>query len=404
MGARLLAVMVWACLYYVVRRDKGKSNDSRVWWILILNWCIPFSLLLSYLAYAVNEPVEQDVRYFVVISYFVALCVYTQLTNSFLSAALGLFVSTVLAIGVTSVLFPGSIDSALSSMTLLISQQLTAVLLGSVTNRNPEIARYDSYNAARRISQKIASDLRVPIGDILSRSKITARTLPTIVEGYKKAVDAKLTKPTITSRQLYVLSEGPTDIENEARDSETLIDMLLVNIAEEPIYGQAIESMQASDLVNGANERYPYANELEKELVSIHVESDFVIAGPKLLLHHVIFNVLKNALYYVQNAKKGRIEIRVEHAHPDEREMGGSIAIFDSGPGISTSNIGSVFNRFFTTTETGRGSGIGLHFCKAIIDNLGGRISVESVHGQWTEFTIEFPIARVPEVVFNERS
>lgn len=402
-GSRVFGILGWVCLSRVVRSDKGRNNDSRVWWMLILNGCIPFALLISYLAHAVNAPVEQDVRYFVVISYFVALCVYTQLTNSFLAAALGLFTSTTLAIVIISALFPGSFDLALSSMQLLIAQQLTAVLIGSVTNRNPEIARYDSYNAARRISQKIANDLRIPIEDIMSRSGVTARTLPTIIEGYKKAVEAELVQPEVTDRQLYVIGETPLDIEHEAKDAGTLIDMLLVNIAEEPTYGHAIETMQASDLVQSAHERYPYGNDIERDLVSIQIESDFVIAGPRLLLHHVVYNVLKNAIYYVQKAEKGNIEIRVNGPSPEISGIGGSIVIFDTGPGIHSSNIGSVFNRFFTTTETGRGSGIGLHFCRAIIDNLGGSISVMSEYGSWTEFTIDFPVARVPEVILNDR-
>ena len=402
-GARGVALAAWLSLFYVVRSDAGTSNYHRFFWTIILNFCIPFVLLFSYLLHATEPPIEQDVRYFVVITYFIALCVYTQLVNSFLGASIGLFTSTSLAIGVVTLVNPGSYSLATESMTILISQQLTAVLIGSVTNRNPEIARYDSYNAAKRIGHKIANDLRIPLGDILTRSQVSARTLPTIIEGYTKAVEAGLVEGKLNNRQLEVIAESPADIENEARDAETLIDMLLVNIAEEPIYGQAIEAMHASDLLQSAYERYPYSNDDERSLVTNAGGTDFVISGPRLLLHHVIYNMLKNALYYVQKAEKGDVTISIEAADGSNQNTGGVIRVHDTGPGIPAANLASVFNRFFTTTETGRGSGIGLHFCRTVIENMGGRIEVKSEYGAWTTFSIHFPEAKMPEVTFSSR-
>jgi signal transduction histidine kinase len=51
-----------------------------------------------------------------------------------------------------------------------------------------------------------------------------------------------------------------------------------------------------------------------------------------------------------------------------------------------------IFERFFTTLESGRGTGIGLSFCKMVMEGLGGEITVDSTEGEFTTFRLLFPI------------
>ena len=403
-AVKVTSLIVWSSLFMLINKDLGGARNLRFWWIGTLNFCIPFALLLSYLIYATQPDIDNSARYFLAISYIVAICVYTQIMNSFVGASVGLIVTTAAAIGCHGLVTRDGAALAIESMFILSGQQTTAVFIGSILNRNPEIARYDSYTATRSVGQSIARDLKSVLRSIINQANVVGDSLPAVLWAHQEASKLGLVDRPLTNRQLQVISESPADIEKEALDAETLIDMLLVNIAQEPVYGQSFETITGFDLVESAAARYPYANDRERELVSFARESDFVISGPRLLLHHVLYNLMKNALYYVQKTGKG--EIRVTVTAKDKRDpwSGGTITVHDTGPGIPASDLGSIFNRFFTRTEGGRGSGIGLHFCKTVIENLDGQIRVESELGKWTTFTIRFPPANPPEVSLDDLS
>jgi len=64
----------------------------------------------------------------------------------------------------------------------------------------------------------------------------------------------------------------------------------------------------------------------------------------------------------------------------------------DMGTGISEENIGKIFDPFFTTKEPGKGTGLGLAVIYGIVEGHSGRISVDSVQGEGTTFTIKLPV------------
>ena len=68
------------------------------------------------------------------------------------------------------------------------------------------------------------------------------------------------------------------------------------------------------------------------------------------------------------------------------------IAIRDNGLGISEKYIGKIYQPFFTTKPTGVGTGLGLSLSYEIIKAHEGELMVESVEGEFAEFTIELPV------------
>lgn len=67
------------------------------------------------------------------------------------------------------------------------------------------------------------------------------------------------------------------------------------------------------------------------------------------------------------------------------------ISIRDSGCGIDREDVDRIFEPFFTTKECGKGTGLGLFIARDIIKAHGGDITVESVKGEGTTFTIHLP-------------
>ena len=73
----------------------------------------------------------------------------------------------------------------------------------------------------------------------------------------------------------------------------------------------------------------------------------------------------------------------------------------DTGCGIPADKLPRIFDRFFTT-KTGPdasgkgGTGLGLAFCRDVIEAHHGRIRVESTVGKGTAFTLKLPTAKPP--------
>lgn len=67
------------------------------------------------------------------------------------------------------------------------------------------------------------------------------------------------------------------------------------------------------------------------------------------------------------------------------------VDVTDNGSGIDPKHIEKIFDPFFTTKEIGKGTGLGLSIAYKIIQEHAGRISVQSVLGQGTTFSIHLP-------------
>ena len=69
------------------------------------------------------------------------------------------------------------------------------------------------------------------------------------------------------------------------------------------------------------------------------------------------------------------------------------LEIRDFGAGIPDSVRERIFDPFFSTKETGEGTGLGLYISHGIVTSHGGSITVHSREGDGTSFTITLPVA-----------
>jgi len=151
----------------------------------------------------------------------------------------------------------------------------------------------------------------------------------------------------------------------------------------------------------------PILNEIESELkfkadvkgISLKLEKipkKFVITADREKLKAAIFNVIDNSIKYTP---KGGVIVKVQSSH-DEEMAGRSavkITVSDTGIGMASESIKTLFTRMFERDEqakaTASGSGIGLYLATQIIKSHNGKIWAESGgEGQGSTFYIELPL------------
>ena len=106
----------------------------------------------------------------------------------------------------------------------------------------------------------------------------------------------------------------------------------------------------------------------------------------------VILNLVGNACY----ATTDRTRREPDH-HPamwlatSRNNDWIEITVRDNGSGIPEDIIGKIFNPFFTTKPTDRGTGLGLSLSNDIVRQHGGTIQPESQPGEYAQFTVRLP-------------
>ncbi len=130
-------------------------------------------------------------------------------------------------------------------------------------------------------------------------------------------------------------------------------------------------------------------------LSGITVESEFApqlpeITGDAQQLEQVFLNLLLNAEQAILEAKpQGRIVVRTRASEAGDFVYAD---VIDDGPGIASDAMPRVFEPFFTTKMVGSGTGLGLSVSYGILEEHGGRLSVQSRRGE-TIFTVELPVS-----------
>ncbi len=122
------------------------------------------------------------------------------------------------------------------------------------------------------------------------------------------------------------------------------------------------------------------------------------ITGDSKGLFQVLFNFISNAKDATPNNGTISVSTRFFSTQPENpgvkpgKKGFVEIKFSDTGCGISKENIDKIFDPFFTTKENVNGTGLGLSISFGIIQDQGGKISVESEVDKGTCFTVSLPV------------
>lgn len=128
-----------------------------------------------------------------------------------------------------------------------------------------------------------------------------------------------------------------------------------------------------------------------KLVFEVHEEA--VVAVPELDVEQALVNLLQNAIDAVLEALAAQPETpgRVLIATRPAGDLHWEIEVRDNGCGMSPEVETKLYTPFFTTKETGKGTGLGLGVLRNLVDKNGGTLRYETRPGQGTSFFIRLP-------------
>lgn len=123
-------------------------------------------------------------------------------------------------------------------------------------------------------------------------------------------------------------------------------------------------------------------------VVSVQLDDTALVCATTVELHEVVSNLIENALYAIGTA--GELRIRVE---PEVRDDASFVVltVADTGSGMDAATRERIFDPYFSTRGSGRGTGLGLPIVRSIVLGIGGTLHVHSAPAKGSTFTLRFP-------------
>ena len=261
-----------------------------------------------------------------------------------------------------------------------------AILLGVLVNSTNKMGALaqERNSVLQSLAGSIAHEMRNPLGQIhhclYSIQNLLLQVNPVILDN------------PIGKEKLDTLLERVQHGQMAVKRGTQVIDMVLSEVREQPIGPETFAYLSATRLTRNALDECGYESEQDRRRVHLVIKDDFIVHVNETLLVFVLFNLLKNALFYFKTNLHSKITVCLEKG-----ERYNYLLFRDSGPGISSETLPHIFDSYFTKGKTS-GTGLGLAYCKRVMTAFGGDISCKSVEGEYTEFKLSFPIISASEM------
>ena len=243
-----------------------------------------------------------------------------------------------------------------------------------------------------------------PLSDDLTLLLVEDRTEAKRVEDVRRDFVANISHELKTPiGALHLLAEAVTDAADDAgavrhfarrmlRESSRLgllvqeiIDLSRLQVADAL---QSLEPVEVDDVTTDAVDRCRTAAAAKQIDVVLGGDEGAVVYGDHTLLVTAVRNLVDNAISYSEPQTRVGVAVR-------RRDGIVEIAVSDQGIGIAGTDQERIFERFYRTdparSRATGGTGLGLSIVKHVAANHGGEVTVWSVPGQGSTFTLRLP-------------
>jgi SSS family solute:Na+ symporter len=346
--ALLISCLLLLSLYF---GDKVKAHSYKLFitlWLAALFMVLPMYNMIAVLQYP-NSIIE-----------IVGLIMSALILNLILSWRLATLM-LLAAFGISMYMneefyHHEAVFASFEYLNVAIYVTISGVIITMILKKVYDNVAIQKLEYADAMACSIAHELKSPIahsGILLRARKV--RTMEDVDSLFQKMDKVQRSTSDVISRTVQLFTQGTSDrIVDEDVNVANLLMMVMV----------------------GTN--YPRK---DRERMNIKVDSDFVVKAYPNNLFTIVNNLVKNAYKYALKAK--------ESATLEIYSKGNQLIFRDTGPGISSDRLLTIFDKGVTYNPTG--SGFGLYYCKIEMERLGGSITCESKEGEYTQFTLTFP-------------
>jgi signal transduction histidine kinase len=221
-----------------------------------------------------------------------------------------------------------------------------------------QMSRAEHLATLGEMATGLAHEIRNPLAGIAGVIEIVGRDLPSTSPARAVIKDVRL--------EIAQINRIVTDLLETARPHPPQIRLSNLNTTVEHAVMLARQQVLSK----------PIKIELHKapDLPEVEHDSDQI--------HQVLLNLLLNAVQAVTGAGTVNVEIGSQDGFA-------SVAVSDTGRGISSEHLSNIFRPFYTTK--GNGTGLGLSLARRIVEEHHGRIEVNSVVAKGSKFTVLLP-------------
>jgi len=261
----------------------------------------------------------------------------------------------------------GPIGAGTHDLLVRVTSIGDAGLIAILIFDDSEMRRLDSIR--RDFVANISHELKTPIGalSILSEAVLDASNDPEAIAKFASRMQAEAKRLSDLVQEIINLSR--------LQDDDPLKNGKPINLVE--VITEAVDQSRLN---------------AEKRKITLVFEQldEAVVNGDRNQLTMAVNNLIENAINYSPDATRVAITLKVT-------DQIAEIAVSDQGIGIPEKDLERIFERFYRVDParsrlTG-GTGLGLSIVKHIATNHGGDVSLWSVEGAGSTFTIRFPLA-----------
>lgn len=209
------------------------------------------------------------------------------------------------------------------------------------------------------------------------------RTPLTSISGFVEGMQDGVIPP---EKHPYYLGIVGSEVKRLSRLVSTLLDITKIQAGERKFVSAPFDVCETARQI-----LISFENKIEAKRLEIDFsceEENMMVSADADAIHQVLYNLIDNAVKFTREAGL----LRVSLANLGKKVQ---IKVYNEGQGIPREDLDHVFDRFYKADKSRgidrTGVGLGLYIVKTIIVSHGEQITVDSVEGEWCEFTFTLP-------------